>query len=271
MGGDYSSQFLNELRFPNYAGLHCLIRARRLVSAVRSVQRTFYRSPAASPLSVSQQTTLILSALEGQQEHYRTHRWAYMEDVLDSALHVRLVSEWPNRMFLDPPREILKSYDSGFRWERGKRDPDYLERHPTLKVFLDYLRSESFGRRMSAFIGGHRQISCYSFVVTSTHPGSCVAPHRDSVYYSPEARHFLNVLFFINGSGGSRSGGLSILKDNHFSEILFEPTRLQNTALIYDSGAPFFHGFRPIAKGKFRWAVAAQFCAPDFFKQKTWL
>ncbi|MCH7979581.1 MAG: FAD-dependent oxidoreductase [Acidobacteria bacterium] len=67
-----------------------------------------------------------------------------------------------------------------------------------------------------------------------------------------------------------RSGGLSIIKDNAFSEVIFEPGRLQNTALIYDSGASFFHGFKPIARGKFRWAIAAQFCNPEFIKEKKW-
>jgi hypothetical protein len=71
-------------------------------------------------------------------------------------------------------------------------------------------------------------------------------------------------VFFINGTGGDRSGGLCILGDDRFEHIIFETRNLKNTALVYHSAAPFFHGFQPVAAGKFRWAIAAQFCHPAF-------
>ena len=281
MGGEYSQEILNELRFPNFAVLHYLIWGRPLVMATRSLRRQIHRvsrdlipesrhkRQAALPL----QEKLVTSSLEVQSVHFQTHRWAFLNDILDSQLHAQLISEWPRRIFLNSPKNIMKSYDTGFRWERGRTgEPDYLEEHPALKTFLDDVRSEAFGERLSAF-AGVKQLACYSFLVTSTYPGSCVAPHRDSVFYSSDAeeQHFLNIIFFINGSGGSCSGGLSILKDNTFSDVIFESQKLHNTAIVYDSSAPFFHGFRPVAKGKFRWAVNVQFCAPEFLKEKNWL
>lgn len=282
MGGEYSQEILNELRFPNFLYLHCLIWGRPLVMMSRSVRRWIHRTSRKlipdgrneRRMKPSFQGDLVTSSLEAQSVHFQTHRWAFLDNILDNQFHAQLISEWPRRIFLNSPKNVMKSYDTGFWWERGRTgEPNYLDEHPALKTFLDYVHSEAFGRRMSAFTGGAQQLAHYSFLVTSTYPGSCVAPHRDSVFYSPDAKaqHFLNVVFFINGSGGPRSGGLSILKNNTFSDVIFESQKLQNTGIVYDSSAPFFHGFRPVAKEKFRWAINVQFCAPQFFKEKKWL
>ena len=108
-------------------------------------------------------------------------------------------------------------------------------------------------------------MSCYSFVVTTTVPGSVVAPHRDDwAFIDGAPRTAFNLVFFIDGTGGPGSGGLSILGTNDFSEVIFESTKLRNTALVYDTQAPFYHGFQPVVRGKFRRAIISNFVSSDF-------
>jgi len=151
-----------------------------------------------------------------------------------------------------------KSYDMGFRWEQGyQTDPKFLDAFPCLRAFLDSLRSSSFADRVSCYYG--KPMTCYSFLLTTSYPGSSVVPHKDSVAHSDGVAAIMNFAFFINGTGGQNSGGLAVLRDNEFQDVIFEPTNLSNTLLVYDSKAPFFHGFKPIQFGKFRWAIFAQF------------
>ena len=268
MARDFSPEYIEKLKFPNLATMHCLIRVRRLLSVVRSVQRTVKPDSSAFYEDISQWhgRELITSSLEAESQHFRSRRWAFVNKILDESFHRKLVSQWPRRKFLDPPADLLKSYDRGFEWSREQpgAQPLYIELHPAFKLFLDYLRSDSFSRRISIFAGGQYALSCYSYRVTSTWPGSVVAPHRDTVAFLPEGKHFVNIVFYIDGSGGPGSGGLSLLKDNNFREIIFESLELHNTALIYDVSAPFYHGFRPVERGKFRWAIIANFCAADY-------
>lgn len=72
------------------------------------------------------------------------------------------------------------------------------------------------------------------------------------------------MVFFIKGTGGSNSGGLAILGDNTFEQVIFEPYNLINSVLIYNSLFPFYHGFAPIAFRKKRLAIIAQFCSVQY-------
>ena len=52
-------------------------------------------------------------------------------------------------------------------------------------------------------------------------------------------------------------GGLAISKDNELKDVIVEARNLKNTALLYDVNADFFHGFKPLDRGKFRWSMSA--------------
>lgn len=112
--------------------------------------------------------------------------------------------------------------------------------------------------------GAAEELVCYSLILTETYPGSEVIPHKDSIIEDPKAKSFINMVFFIRGSGGQGSGGLCLSRDNELREIIIAPTNLFNSCLIYDSLANFYHGFEPVRKGKFRWALSAQFCEKDY-------
>jgi hypothetical protein len=64
---------------------------------------------------------------------------------------------------------------------------------------------------------------------------------------------------FVNGQGGRNGGGLAISRDNELKDVIVEARCLQNSALLYDVKANFYHGFKPLDKGKFRWSMSSEF------------
>ncbi|MFQ6016736.1 MAG: hypothetical protein ACE5KF_00925, partial [Kiloniellaceae bacterium] len=50
--------------------------------------------------------------------------------------------------------------------------------------------------------------------------------------------------------------------------LVFEPRNLTNSAIVYQSAAPFFHGFRPMRLGTYRWTINAQFCGKNWLADK---
>jgi len=121
---------------------------------------------------------------------------------------------------------------------------------------FDYLRSPAFIERVIAFSGRPARLRFNRFQLTMSYPGSSVAPHRDS---QQDASSWVSFIFYISGTGGESSGGTAILGDNEFEDVIFEPANLCNTCLAFDPAAPFYHGVRPMAFGKHRWMMSAEY------------
>lgn len=207
-------------------------------------------------------------AFDAGGEHYRAHGWAFVDPMLHSDFHAEIIRNWPKKQYLEPPREVEKSYDTGFRWISGDA-PDFhysdpCGQYPTFVNFLQYLRSPEFCARVQQLNGAAEEMMLYSFILTDAGPGAEVIPHHDSNKFDPRAKNFLNMIFFITATGGGNSGGLTLSRDNEIKDIIFEPTKLVNTCLVYNIIDDFYHGFPPIAPGKFRWVITAQYCQKDY-------
>ena len=100
-----------------------------------------------------------------------------------------------------------------------------------------------------------------------THIGSEVVPHQDGIKNDPRASAFINIVFFINGTGGKNSGNLSLSRDNELEDLTVESKNLRNACLIYDSMADFYHGFRAVERDKFRWAITSEFCERSYVEK----
>lgn len=265
MAIDFNQKYLDTLRFPSLPTLHFLIKVRKLIVIQRAFERRLF--PARSEKSDYKGKKLINSCFEQGAKHYRDHGYVFLENILDNQFFTQLVKNYPKVQYLDPPSDLYKSYNRGMQWVRGmKQNPLYHDLYPHVSDFLTYLRSQEFGQRVSNLAGDQIQRSCYSFLVTSSVTGSNVAPHRDSISVgsSKYSKGFMNMVFFIKGTGGSNSGGLAILGDNTFEQVIFEPYNLINSVLIYNSLFPFYHGFAPIAFRKKRLAIIAQFCSVQY-------
>ena len=261
MARDISNALLATYRFPRLAHLHFLIRLRPARRRIRGMLRSLFgrRHPDAAGKPE------VTDALAAAGEDYRRQRWAYLEGAWDPAFHRSLVEQWPNFYYFEPVRAIAKGYDMGFFWNFGDaQDPAHLEIFPALKQAYDCLRSPDFAARVTALAGDGLERRCCQILLTRAFAGSSVIAHRDS---STDHR-FMNMVFFVDGTGGAGSGGLGIWNDNEFKDPEFVAENLSNTCLVYDMSAPFFHGFKPMRLGAHRWTINACYRGVDFSRAK---
>jgi len=270
MAIDYSARYLSKLnRSPRLLLLRLIHRFFPVLEAVRQLERKL----AKPSLFLAVPECRITSSLEAGGEHFQAHRWAFLEAVFEPSFYHVLVQNWPERRYFTAPFDICKAYDKGFGWvERNPgqdrwravmaRDamageyPPYIDWHPHLKVLFDYFRSPAFIERVIQFSGRPARLRFNRFQLTMSYPGTYVAPHRDS---QQNAANWISFIFYISGTGGENSGGTAILGDNEFEEVIFEPKKMRNTCLVFDPAAPFYHGVRPMAFGKHRWMISAEY------------
>jgi hypothetical protein len=265
MGTAFSSEYLKK----NQKGLLQLL-LRLIIKAAPLIRkwRGLLQKIEENKVYPSQFKCEINKNLENGANHFQQYGWAFIENIFSPPFHQELKKNWPKKFYLNPPGKMTKSYNTGFNWSvEQKIKPVHLNRFPTLSKLYHYLQSEEFAKRITDFVGRGTEFICYSFVINVTYPGSQVSPHKDGIFANPKTKNFLNMVFLINGRGGKNSGGLILAKDNELKEIIFEPQKLSNSCLIYDSKADFYHGFPPVKLGKFRWAVNAQFCEKTFINQ----
>jgi|SRR6185503_12418045 len=213
----------------------------------------------------------ISEQMDKGAEHYQKNGWVFVENILNKDFHAELVKNWPKKYYFDPPRELAKSYNTGFAWSHGGEIFKYSDpygQHQTFRKFIDYLRSKEFCERVRHLNGAEDEMILYSFIANDAEKGAEVIPHQDGNRFDSRAKTFLNMIFFLNATGGTNSGGLTLSRDNEMKDIIFEPKNLINTCLIYDIIGDFYHGFPPIAPGKFRWVITAQYCQKDYVQKK---
>ena len=166
-----------------------------------------------------------------------------------------MIEQWPPDRYFEPIKYVTKSYDTGFAWSDSREDPPYLDEFPGYKAAYDFLRSDEFCRRVDEVVGDGVERHCYQLLMTRSYWGSSIIPHLDSA----NVQHSVNFVIFINGSGGPRGGGLGIWADNEFQNPIFVPENLQKNCIFYDMHEEFYHGFRPMGFGSFRWSLNATY------------
>lgn len=251
-----------------YSPLWWQMRFWRIIKKWRMFRRRF----ASKRIYSGSAPCFLTESLEKSAAHFQTHTWAFFEDILSPDFHDELCKNWPKKYFLEPPREKEKSYNIGFGWHYGK-EPNFkyydpYGQYPLIVTFLNYMRSDEVARRVERLTGSKGELVCYSCILTDAGPGAEVIPHVDSIQDDTRAGDFVNMVFFIDATGGKHSGALALSKDNELRDIIFEPPRLRNTMLMYNSLANYYHGVAPIVKGKFRWTIGIQFCAKTFTDTK---
>lgn len=256
MAIDMSERYIAEhTQGPDQAGMRRLIALHPFVRNYRRALRLLTRGVRYRGAAECR----IDEGLDACAGHFHEHRWALVENFFSDDFHRELVAQWPSRYEFNPPRSLKKSYDTGLAW-RDDNDAEparNLKKYSGLVKLRAYLRSDEFSRRLSRVYGRGATLRPTSFLVHMTCEGSQVVPHRDSYYKSKHPA--MNILMFVNGQGGRNGGGLAIARDNELKDVIVEAGNVRNTALLYDVKADFFHGFKPIEKGKFRWSMSAEF------------
>lgn len=264
MARHMSQKYLHSLKFPRIPTIHARLFFRPIIVLWRKTLRKTLPAPQFPHTELS--PMIVSEAFDAGAETFRRNHWAFVESFLAPEFREKILVQWPKRRYFNPAATLAKSYDIGLIWirNRSRRDrPEFLELFPSFLNLFDFLQSEIFANRVTKFIGSPHPLSLFTFMINKTYRGSTVVPHHDDSL--PErALPFVNVIIFINGSGGTGSGGLVLAKDNDLKEIIFEPENLKNTALIYDISEDFYHGFPPVQCGKFRLAITASFCRKDY-------
>lgn len=210
---------------------------------------------------------VVTNEFDKQQEHYRENNWAYAPNILDDSFHKDVTNNWPSINYFFPPSSYYKCYNAGFFWRdklnaaydsptnMSKNTPAFIGNYPWYTVLMNYLSSDEFEKRVSIFAG--KEMVFANSVLTTAVPGSFVATHMDSVKNDLSTKDRLQLIFFINGGSVPNTGELTLTKDNKWDDIIFRPPSVINTMLAFNKSAEFYHGFKPILKGGFRWAIGA--------------
>lgn len=255
-----SQRVMESYRFPHFPRLHLLIRSHRLRQAWRDAIAACM--PATRPTSAA--ACSVTRSFDDCAADYRERGWAYFENVFEPEFHARLVREWPLACYFRPVANIYKSYDSGFHWRHTEPFSSAVRKNPVIEAAYSYLASPEFCGRVTAMCGDGVPRTLLTTLLTRAYAGSSVIPHRDTVALRPESRHHVNTIIFVAGTGGKQAGGLAIMNDPDYRDVVFEPTKLTNASLFYRIGDPFFHGFAPMRHGSFRWTINAQYAATEY-------
>lgn len=196
---------------------------------------------------------------------FRNQGWLFIEDFLSKDLYLRLATAWPRTRWFEPLKssEKSKTYDSAFK-VYVKNEPNAFVTQ-ALSCVYKFFSSKEFESQISALSAERESKHCYWLTTINSYWGSGLAPHRDTPDIDRSGRdRRINLIYFVDSNGeGWEAGGTAILATNSFSDPIFIPRRLKNSLLIYETGAPFFHGFPPIKFGKFRRVLTAHYKAVD--------
>lgn len=254
MAQDISERIMETYRFPRMPQIHLKVRTSPLRAKWREMLRENLTSPVATDRNVN---AAVTDNFEASKEQFRKNHWAFVENFWDAEFHRKLLEHWPRTRYLNPIRQVLKSYDTGFGWNEEPNDPAYLAQFPAYKAAYDLLRSEAFCQRVTDVAGDGVKRVCCGLLLTRSYWGTSVVPHIDSNNKSGT----MNLVMFMDGTGGMHGGGLGIFGDNEYKQPIFVPDNLKNSCLFYDMAETFYHGFPPMRFGSFRWTLNAIFRA----------
>lgn len=211
------------------------------------------------------------SSLREEKRLFGEVGYVFVPDIFARYFHLSLVSDFPSKRFFNPKSNPVKSYDFGFHYF-AKQGISFdqirnMSRFPTLSALYEMLLTSQFSESVTELCGDNVERSCYSIVCSRASSGSILVPHKDTVAGSTntDKGSFINIIFFVSAHGpeGAELGATGIYRDNQFVEPLLIPPTLENSALIYNSSANFFHGFPKMGRGTSRITVNAQFARKD--------
>ena len=248
MATGISQSELKKYKFPNSALNHLLIKLYPIRLIARNVCLNLERKRNPTGLNVDISLT---DKFEENAAEFRKNGWVFVENIFSEDVHNLLVKEWPRLYHFRPVTNIYKSYDNGFI----SREKTFCK-HPIIKQLEKYLGSDSLAHRLDVFAAdsvSRRRMGKVSFT-RARYRSSCVN-HLDSVSLSGINKNAsINMIFYIKGTGGARSGGTCIYRDEN-GGVVFEPTNTTNSCLIYRSD-DLYHGFPPMKFGTYRWMAS---------------
>ncbi len=203
------------------------------------------------PRSTSPDYPLSFNFASEQRDHFVKEGWVFIENFLPSDFHETLCREWPSPQHFFPVKSLLKSYDNGLI------DPERVYRlQGSVRCLLDTFSGADFCQGLTGLTSSTTELEFGRPVFTRAYHRSSVVPHLDSVS-TENLGDTVNLIYYLQGSGGPRGGGTCILRDAE-GTVVFEPKCLNNSCLIYFS-SKIYHGMRRMRRGSSRYMVACDY------------
>lgn len=188
--------------------------------------------------------------LSRYKEFLQRNNYVFIDNFLEKESYDNLLKTWPKEFYFDPLGKIIKEYNWGFRQKKKITNFNFekgdISYNHGLKKFYEFIISKNLESTLNdllKFENSYYEIA--SILSTTARGGSFLIPHVDDVMLS-ERKKTYNCIYFVDGENKDldSAGATSIYKDNNFQELIFQPTSLRNSMLIYNSTVSFYHGFK---------------------------
>tara|TARA_B100001173_G_scaffold311299_1_gene328155 strand:- start:415 stop:1227 length:813 start_codon:yes stop_codon:yes gene_type:complete len=264
---DYSDKIFEQNKFLKKPMKNLLCKNWRLVSKYRGIFRKIHNIiKLKSDTNLASNFEVKLNKnFEEYYDFFKKNHWCFIEDFFTKNTCDEIVNNWPKKFYFRPMKYISKQYDFGFEWNyKMEKYPKYLNRYQKINKLYDFINSSIFKKAINNNLcNDDLNRSCFSISLTNAEEGSILFPHKDAISLENKTTSdpAINIIIFLKGIDFQDfSGGTGLYNDNEFKKIIFEPNKLNNTALIYKSNKNFFHGFREIkGKNKIRYTLNTQF------------
>jgi hypothetical protein len=235
-------------------------KTRRCINASRSLRRaTPLQRFGLDQLTIELTGTEISYEFESQRDLFKQQGFAFIPNFFRKDLYEKVLLAWPKLAYFEMRADPSKSYDRGIDAILHPRGTGLVGIHSDFYLAFLALASRSFEQRVGDFCSDGLQRYNSSLAASWARAGSHLLPHMDNA-----SRHgssaVVNFVVFIDGTQPPFwSGGTSIFRTNTFDEPIMIPPTLKNSALVYETGQKFFHGFPRLASGKFSKRLIAQY------------
>lgn len=185
---------------------------------------------------------------------YQKHGYVVVENVFPSSIYDQVRNYWPNKTQFRPAAKKEKFYQTistEFSKETGLYETSWI------KDFDSFFSDKEFLDDVSALTGLPMKADGAGVVLTDAGFSSQVLMHKDSI--ASEIPNCINLIFFVDGLPGARSGGLAFSKTSSFRDSFFRMPVMRNALLAYNTSEDFFHGFESMGLGKNRKTFSISF------------
>ena len=168
-----------------------------------------------------------------------------MEHIFSNDFYQEFIANWPKKRYLEPPREVAKSYNTGFGWIHDySSTPDFSNcdpygQYPLLLSLLNYLRSPEVSSRVTAFAGTQEELVLHSFILTDAGAGAELYRIK-TAQSDPRAKYLLNFISSLTRRVG-RIRALTLATMS--SKILCLSLRASKYLPRLRYSRDFYHGF----------------------------
>lgn len=260
----YNDSLVKQLKRPwNWAGI-----SRHLFrDSINNFRRRRRPNRAGSHVRFDHVITETLQCIganfETQASHFQEHGWAYVEDFFTPRIYENVLVGWPSLAFFELKPDLAKSYDRGPNWTLESDRAGMMGIDPCFYNGFQSLLMEGFVKRVADFVGDQQRRQLSSLASAWARGGHHLLPHVDNASKRGKSA-VVNFVIFVDGTFPPlASGGTSLFRTNTYKEPLFVPKSLQNTALVYDTSANYFHGFPKVAFRKYSKRIIAQYSTVD--------